>query len=40
MIEPDMDAFKAMIPDIIPQICDIWEDNGQNLYDQIHSYQA
>lgn len=40
MVEPDMDAFKAMVPDIIPQISDIWQDDGQDLYGQIHNYKA
>lgn len=40
MVEPDMDAFKAMLPDIIPQISDIWNDQGRDLYTQIQSYEA
>lgn len=40
MVEADLDAYRAMIPDIIPQISSIWNDNGRNLYDQIHNYAA
>nr|WP_325179057.1 TRAP transporter substrate-binding protein [uncultured Oscillibacter sp.] len=40
MVEPDIAAFKAMLPEIIPQISDIWNDNGRDIYSQIQSYQA
>lgn len=39
IVEPDLDAFKAMIPDIIPEISDIWNDNGRDLYHQIQDYE-
>lgn len=40
IVEPDLEAFKAMIPQIIPQISDIWNDDGRDLYGQIQAYEA